>query len=273
MWTRRPLRADASPIRRSISSLHHCTAAGPYWTVTPRPFDVGRHRLDHRHLLGRRQRRPQKPPRDAGAGVGRQLRKKLLVRIVDQRIAVAALHRERDMHADVARRLGDRARLGRIVGQALHARVVHHRRADAAARGAPERDHAGEPGIDRRNQREIGQPSLERHVEAADLAQAHDPRMVVRVGERGQHERAAGAQTRGFDAAMRPSAIVMVRSASAGSAALGISHAASMRCSVTRLLPRCRDPLHAELEHARVLRLAGTSGRTRSRPSACCASP
>ena len=141
-----------------------------------------------------------------------------------------------DMHADVAGRLCDRARLGRKVGQALHARIVRHGRADAAARDAAERHRRGEPGIDRRDEREIRQPGLERHVEAADLAQPHHPRVVVRIGERGQHEPdplPAPSST----AAMRPSTIVIVRSAAAGSAASGMSQDAAMRWAVTALSP------------------------------------
>ena len=157
--------------------------------MTPGPFDVGRHRLDHRHLLGGWQRRPQKPPRDASAGRGRKLREQRLMRIVDQRIHVAAMHGKPDMHADIPGRLCDRARLGRKVGQALHACVVRHGRTDPAARDAAERNRRGEPGIDRRDECEIRQPGLERHIEAADLAQPRHPRVVMRIGERRQHER------------------------------------------------------------------------------------
>jgi hypothetical protein len=72
MCTRRPLRSAAVPIRRSISSLHHCTPAGSVLDGDPGTLDIGGDRLDHGHLLGRRDRRPQQSSRDAGAGRGRE---------------------------------------------------------------------------------------------------------------------------------------------------------------------------------------------------------
>jgi hypothetical protein len=87
--------------------------------------------------------------RDAGASRGRERGQQRLVRVVDQRIEIAAVHGERDVQADVASGLGDRARLGREIGQALDARIVRHGGAHAAARNAPERHRRGEPGIDR----------------------------------------------------------------------------------------------------------------------------
>ena len=114
------------------------------------------------------------------------------------------MHGERDVQADVARGLGDRARLGREIGQALDARIVRHGGAHAAARNAPERHRRGEPGIDRGDKGEVRQPRFERHVEAADLAQTRHPRMVVRAGEGGQYEPAlAGTVLNGSDAAVR----------------------------------------------------------------------
>ncbi len=108
--------------------------------------------------------------------------------VIDQRVHVAAVHGERHVDADVARGLGDGARFGRKVCEALHARVVRHHRADAAARGTAKGDRGREPGIDCWNQREIRQPRLERHIIAADLAQSNHAGMIVRIGERRQDE-------------------------------------------------------------------------------------
>ena len=113
------------------------------------------------------------------------------------------MHGERDVDADVAGGLRHCTGLGREIRQALNARVMRHGGAHAAACDAPERHRRSEPGVDRGDEREIGQPGFQRHVEAADLAQPRHPRMVVRTGKGGQHEAAvAGTLFDGGNAAV-----------------------------------------------------------------------
>ena len=79
-------------------------------------FDLGGHRLDHRHLIGRRQRLAQEAPRHAFASGRRQLRQQRLMWIVDQRIEITAVDRQCHANADIAGRFRHDLRFGRKIG-------------------------------------------------------------------------------------------------------------------------------------------------------------
>jgi len=108
---------------------------------------------------------------------------------VDDGVAVAHEHRERDAYADVAGRPRHLARLGDGVG-GVEARVMRHHRARAAARRAAEGGERAEVGIDRRHRRQPQQPQLQRLVGAAERGRRQRPAMIVCIGKRGQGEAA-----------------------------------------------------------------------------------
>ena len=96
--------------------------------------------------------------------------------------------REAGADANVARGARHLLGFGRQIREPLHAGVVHHHHAGAAERAARERHRGGEIGIDRRHQRQIVQPDLQRLAGVAVGAGAHRPRVIVRIGERGQRQ-------------------------------------------------------------------------------------
>ena len=113
--------AASAPLRRRADPAQHLVAAPLHAGRSvldgdAGALDIGGDRLDHGHLLGGRHRRAQQASRDAGAGRGRERGQQRLVRVVDQRIEVAAMHGERDVDADIARGLRDcRASVGKSV--------------------------------------------------------------------------------------------------------------------------------------------------------------
>ncbi len=170
MWTRRPVRADASAIAASSSGVHHCTPCGPYCTsnvaLPAAAATASTSASCSAADRGVRMKRWRISSRASGGERGEDR----LRRSVDQRIAVAHRDRKADPHADVARGARHLGGLGRQVGQPLRAGVVHHHHAGAAERAARQRDRAGEIGIDRRHQRQIVQPDLQRLAGGADAS-------------------------------------------------------------------------------------------------------
>jgi hypothetical protein len=112
------------------------------------PFDLGGDCFHHADLFAGGNRRTQESAGDARAGRRRQVMQQLVMRTVNDRIAVAAMNGECDAQADIARCLGYSFGLGRKIGHPLHAGVVHHGGADAAADRTAERYRRAEPGID-----------------------------------------------------------------------------------------------------------------------------
>ena len=140
-FVRAPLHAPAGRIARRTSGLPAAAATASTSAICS-ATDSG----------GRMKRLPI-----SSRAVGRQRGQDRLRRPIDQRIAVAHRDRKADAHADIARGARDLGHLGRQIGQALHARVVHHDGAGAAERAARQRHRGGEIGIDRRQQRQIVQ--------------------------------------------------------------------------------------------------------------------
>ena len=150
------------------------------------------HRIDQCDLLLDRKRRAQIPLLDLRAGLRRKRGEDRLRRPVNQRVAVAHRHRKADPHADIARRARDLGHLGRQIGQALDAGVVHHDGRRAAERAARQRHRAREIRIDRRQQRQIGDPGFQRLARAAIGRGRGDAGMIVGVGQRRQRQQAPG---------------------------------------------------------------------------------
>ena len=186
---RRPVRSEAS--RNRLRAARACTTAPPAGRIA-------------RRTSGWRPPRPRRRPARSASSTGsggrrkrcadflarlrRQRGQDRLGRAIDQRIAVAHRDGEADAHADVAGGARDLGHLGRQIGQPLHAGVVHHDGAGAAERAARQRHRGGEIRIDRRQQREIGNPGFERLAGAAIGRGRGDAGMVVGVGERGQRQ-------------------------------------------------------------------------------------
>jgi len=84
-----------------------------------------------------------------------------------------------------------RASVGKSVMPCTRVIVRHHR---STPPRAVRPNETTERATDRpRESAQDREPGFERHIEAADLTQPHHARVIVRIGERRQHQRAAGA--------------------------------------------------------------------------------
>ena len=233
---RRPVRSEASRNRLQQlvrAPLHRLRA------VLHVEHRIGGRRgngVDQRDLRLDRQRRTEKALADFLARLRRQRGQDRLRRAVDQRIAVAHRDGKSDAHADVAGGARDLGHLGRQIGQPLDAGVVHHDGAGAAERAARQRHRGGEIGIDRRQQRQIGNPGFQRLAGAAISRGRGDAGVVVGVGQRRQREQTPGRQASPRStAAMRSPSIRMVWAPATGASAPGSTWAqCSSRIVITR---------------------------------------
>ena len=125
---------------------------------------------------------------------------------IDQRIAVAHVQGEADADAHIRRSAGDGARLFNQWHRAKQPRVMRHDAAGAGARCAAKSGERCRVRINRRHRAEPQQPDLERLAAAAKRRGRQGPRMVMRVDERGQGEKAPGrggdCRRDGFDQAV-----------------------------------------------------------------------
>ena len=151
------------------------------------------HRIDQCDLLFDRKRRAQIPLLDLRVGRRRKRGEDRLRRPVNQRVTVAHRDRKAHPHADIARRARDLGHLGRQISQALDAGVVHHDGRRAAERAARQRHRARKIRIDRRQQRQIGDPGFQRLARTAISRGRGDAGMIVGVGQRRKRQQASGS--------------------------------------------------------------------------------
>ena len=189
---RRPVRSEARAIASSSSCVHHCTACGPYCTsnigLAAAAATASTSAICASTDSGGRRKRWL----DFLARLRRQRLQDRLRGPIHQRIAVAHRDGKSDAHADVAGGARDLGHLGRQIGQSLDAGVMHHDGAGAAERAARQRHGGGEIGIDRRQQRQIGNPGFERLAGPAIGRGRGDAGVVVGVGQRRQRQQAPG---------------------------------------------------------------------------------
>ena len=166
------MNAPPGPQRR-LGDRRQQRVGAPLRTVGPELHAKGgalhcrRDRLDARDLLFDAGRRGKELRLDYAPRVGGQLRQDASLAAVDQRVAIAHEHGERDAHADIRGRAGDFARFVDRRHGPVKARVMRHHRTHARPRRSSEGGERAEIGIDRRHRGEPQEPGLERLARCA----------------------------------------------------------------------------------------------------------